>query len=657
MERRALLCEFPGNSAASTRIPEQVNPPAWVEAIRSKIDSWDETRNLLARRGIRWRLAAAFGMRHSFFIFIALLAALAFGCVSEPKPVAKKPAEFAGANQLLNTSGQNLANPVTLSTNWFLEVAAAFPTNFPKGRSWDYHMATNLLCQESQQGDDRAEGLWGFWLMTQGRSPGDKEAGLQLVKSSAGKGYVPAMMNLGRIYSAGHFVHKNYNDSFTWYRKAADQGDAGGQLKLGFCYQYGLGTTPDPAMAGKLYRLAAVQTNYLAMKCLGLLLMNGQGCDTNEVEAAYWLARSGKEGGNRRAMYNLGVLYSRKYPDTNSMSQAFQCFRQSAELGDALAALQLAKYYFYGWGAVETNRASYRYWRFKAAFLGSTEAQYAMGWAYRQGDGVPADPESVLLWYGKAAAKNHPGACHELALYYLQYRTNRPSLLRANAYLLRAAQLGDREAQVSYAMSCFRGDVEFNFELGKYWLAKAAENKWGNAEFCLYLAYFYGIPPEKNCPAYPRDKMEAIKWLRRAAAHGYIPAQGSLGTMLLLGKDLPEDKVEAEKLLRNAAIHGNAEAQNDLGWAIFRGKISSVDPLEAAQWCQLAANQFKDPVKLHTAWENTYKALLKLTPKQQTELDIRVKNFKKMPVPEPNPMIENWQSNPAYQQEDERVEN
>ena len=44
-----------------------------------------------------------------------------------------------------------------------------------------------------------------------------------------------------------------------WYRKAAEQGNAGGQLNLGLCYEKGEGVKPDKTEAIKWLRKAAEQ--------------------------------------------------------------------------------------------------------------------------------------------------------------------------------------------------------------------------------------------------------------------------------------------------------------------------------------------------------------------------------------------------------------
>jgi TPR repeat protein len=380
--------------------------------------------------------------------------------------------------------------------------------------------------------------------------------------------------------------------------------------------------------------------------------MNGYGVGKNEDEAQYWLMRAAKEGGNRRAMYNLGVLYSLKYPDTNATLEAFNWMKQSANLGDALGANELSNFYLRGWGATDTNLASYRYWRFKAAFLGATDAQFFMGQSYRTGDGVPKDAENSFLWYRKAAAKNHPEALYDLALHFLDDKTNRASLLLANELMLRAAQMGHREAQFQCAMCYFRGDVSLDFEAGKEWLSKAAENGWPRAEFFLFQLYDNGLPPGKDCPAYPEDKIEAIKWLRRAAEHGHLQAQSTLAVMLIRGLDVEQNKTEAGKLLRSAAEHGFAPAQNDLGFAILNGDIASMDPIEAATWCKLAVSHSTDPNVLRRASGNLSNALARLTPDQLEEVDNRVKGFRPHPIPEIDPKIKDWWKNPDYQQED-----
>jgi uncharacterized protein len=450
----------------------------------------------------------------------------------------------------------------------FAAIKAALPAEDLTRDKLDYNDLTNSLCQESERGNNAAEGIWGFILIAKSHSHDELEAGLQLASDSAEKGYVPVMVQLGLLYFNGQIVRKNYDEAYHWFSLAASKGDPEAEAKLGVCYHYGLGTTPDLSMTALWYRRAADQTNYVAMKSLGYLYANGLGVEKNLEEAKLWSLRAAKEGGNARAMYNLGCFDYTRFSDANALADAFYWFKKSAELGDPLACVRLADCYQMGWG-VETNLASYHYWLIKSATLGATEAQYIMGRAYRIGDGVPVNDEISLFWYGRAAAKNHPAACYDLAVHYLEDKTNRDSLITAHNLMIVAARGGHRDAELQCALSDFRGDFGTpDFEGGEQWLAKAAEAGWGKAEFYLFQLYYTGIAPTPECPSYPKDKTEALKWLRRAADDGNLQAQGVLAVMLIRGTDVVMDKPAGEKLLRYGAEHGYAQAQNDLGFAI-----------------------------------------------------------------------------------------
>ncbi len=56
-----------------------------------------------------------------------------------------------------------------------------------------------------------------------------------------------------------------------WYRKAAEQGNAKAQCRLGWCYYYGDGVYKDRAEAMKWYRQAAEQGDPMAKWKLELL--------------------------------------------------------------------------------------------------------------------------------------------------------------------------------------------------------------------------------------------------------------------------------------------------------------------------------------------------------------------------------------------------
>ena len=62
-----------------------------------------------------------------------------------------------------------------------------------------------------------------------------------------------------------------------WYRKAADQGDADAQYKLGVFYENGYGVTQDKEQAMQWYKKAAEQGNESAKNAIDRMQGGGLG--------------------------------------------------------------------------------------------------------------------------------------------------------------------------------------------------------------------------------------------------------------------------------------------------------------------------------------------------------------------------------------------
>jgi TPR repeat protein len=63
----------------------------------------------------------------------------------------------------------------------------------------------------------------------------------------------------------------------SWFRKAADQGDAGAQYHLGLLYRNGNGVPQDYAAAVSWFRMAADQGDAAAQYSLGSIYFDGRG--------------------------------------------------------------------------------------------------------------------------------------------------------------------------------------------------------------------------------------------------------------------------------------------------------------------------------------------------------------------------------------------
>jgi TPR repeat protein len=66
-----------------------------------------------------------------------------------------------------------------------------------------------------------------------------------------------AQYNLAVMYDDGQGVPQDYAVATSWYRKAAEQGDADGQVNLGILYGMGQGVAQDYVNAHMWFSLAA----------------------------------------------------------------------------------------------------------------------------------------------------------------------------------------------------------------------------------------------------------------------------------------------------------------------------------------------------------------------------------------------------------------
>ena len=87
------------------------------------------------------------------------------------------------------------------------------------------------------------------------------------------------------LYEDGRGVPQSSEDAATWYRRAADQGDAEAQWSLGMLWEAGPGMTHDLEEAKEWYRKAAEQDHEMALCRLGVIYEEGQQ-EPRDLEAA-----------------------------------------------------------------------------------------------------------------------------------------------------------------------------------------------------------------------------------------------------------------------------------------------------------------------------------------------------------------------------------
>lgn len=86
-------------------------------------------------------------------------------------------------------------------------------------------------------------------------------------------------------------------EAIKWYQKAAEQGSADAQYKLGVCYEKGEGVEKDAVEAAKWYQEAAEQGNKYAQYNLAALYEKGQDAlEMDKEKALKWYRKAAEQG-------------------------------------------------------------------------------------------------------------------------------------------------------------------------------------------------------------------------------------------------------------------------------------------------------------------------------------------------------------------------
>ena len=138
-------------------------------------------------------------------------------------------------------------------------------------------------------------------------------------RKAAEQGNADGQVNLADCYARGVGVAKDEVEAVKWLRKAAAQGYNRAQCQLGHCYARGVGVAKDEVEAVAWYRKAAAQGYAEAQIQLGYRYARGRGVTKDEVEAyAYWSLVPARFQDVRN---NLAVLETNLPPDARLRGQ------------------------------------------------------------------------------------------------------------------------------------------------------------------------------------------------------------------------------------------------------------------------------------------------------------------------------------------------
>jgi TPR repeat protein len=164
----------------------------------------------------------------------------------------------------------------------------------------------------------------------------DRDDALNLLRSAAGQGFVPAQTALGSLYEATHDIQQ----AIRWYTEAAGKNDWIAQFSLGRIYFKGTVVIRDVSAAKKWLALAAASGDGGSAFYLGMLNDEGQGTATNYAEAAKWYRQSA-EAGNPFAQEKLAILLLKGLGGEHNPQEAYVWLLVASELGNRQAEQRL----------------------------------------------------------------------------------------------------------------------------------------------------------------------------------------------------------------------------------------------------------------------------------------------------------------------------
>lgn len=150
------------------------------------------------------------------------------------------------------------------------------------------------------------------------------------------------------MYASGRGVVQDDIEAFIWYRKAAQQGHARAQFKLGLAYANGRGVEKNDVEAVSWYLKAALQGLANAQSALAVRYSNGRGVDFDDRQAAYWYKKAAEQGhtmscNNLQRCYRegKGVDLDLKLATYWSLKAGFKDGDDAIQMVDELESIEL----------------------------------------------------------------------------------------------------------------------------------------------------------------------------------------------------------------------------------------------------------------------------------------------------------------------------
>lgn len=130
---------------------------------------------------------------------------------------------------------------------------------------------------------------------------------VELFTRAAKNGHAKAQVKLGDLYLQGNYLEKDYAEAMRWYKSAAKQATPDAEYNIGLMYKDGKGVEQSPDKAVSHFRVAANAGHPEAQYNMGLAYYAGYGVNKDLIEAEKWLKKA-LTNGSKDAAVLLGVM-------------------------------------------------------------------------------------------------------------------------------------------------------------------------------------------------------------------------------------------------------------------------------------------------------------------------------------------------------------
>lgn len=245
----------------------------------------------------------------------------------------------------------------------------------------------------------------------------NKGQALHFYTLAAKKNHLLAAYELAETYFIGDGVPEDYNLAQKWYLKAAEQGHAPSQLRLGFLYaeKHFTNAVTDLDEAEKWFRKAAEQGLPDAEFRLGNFYNNYKE-PRNPEEGYAWLKKAA-EHGHRTAMFDLARMLLDGKGTNKDVPEGIGWMKKAGDLDFLQAQMALCEIYADGSNDVEKDPQESLKWTLKIAgkdtapvfYLNKAGDIFFDGW-----EGISKDYARARPFYERAAQKNDRHALERL---------------------------------------------------------------------------------------------------------------------------------------------------------------------------------------------------------------------------------------------------